>query len=113
MTRRRCCPLHYRGGFVETSERGVKRRRFLVSAAAFGGSMALRAFPVAAQATPLTYADMHSHIGILGGAANVRDAMVGNRVLVIARKIVADGPVIRRVPGKGVQQAREPAPGEL
>ena len=56
---------------------------------------------------------MHSHIGILGGRADVRDAMTRNGMLVVARKIVADGPVIRRFPGKGVQQVREPAPGEL
>jgi membrane dipeptidase len=56
---------------------------------------------------------MHTHIGILGGRANVHGAMTGNGMLVIARKIVADGPVIQRFPGRGIQQVREPAPGEL
>jgi membrane dipeptidase len=39
--------------------------------------------------------------------------MTNNGMLIIARKIVADGPVIRRFPGKGVQQVREPGQGEL
>jgi membrane dipeptidase len=39
--------------------------------------------------------------------------MTANGMLVVARKIVADGPVIRRFPGKGIQQVREPAAGEL
>jgi membrane dipeptidase len=56
---------------------------------------------------------MHSHIGILGERINIRDAMANNGMLVVARKIVADGPLIRRFPGKGIQQVREPAPGEL
>jgi membrane dipeptidase len=59
------------------------------------------------------YADMHSHIGLLGGRAKIREAMTANGMLVVSRKIVADGPVIRRFPGKGVQQVREPAAGEL
>lgn len=39
--------------------------------------------------------------------------MTANGMLVVARKIIADGPVIRRIAGKGVQQVREPAAGEL
>lgn len=91
----------------------MRRRAFLTSAAAFAGLAALRPYGVHAQARPLVYADMHSHIGILGGRANIRDAMTANGMLVVSRKIVADGPVIRRVPGKGIQQVREPATGEL
>jgi membrane dipeptidase len=91
----------------------VNRRHFLASAAALGGGVALRTFAVEEQSKPLSYADMHSHIGILGGHANVRDAMTKNGMLIIARAIVADGPVIRRIPGKGLQQVREPGPGEL
>jgi membrane dipeptidase len=66
-----------------------------------------------AQSRPLVYADMHSHIGLLGGRANIREAMAANGMLVVARKIVADGPVIRRVAGKGVIPVREPNAGEL
>ncbi|HEY0336083.1 MAG TPA: membrane dipeptidase [Burkholderiales bacterium] len=91
----------------------MNRRRFFTSAAAVGAAVALRAFSADGQTKRLSYADMHSHIGIIGGRANVREAMTNNGMLIVARKIVADGPVIRRFPGKGVQQVREPAPGEL
>jgi len=56
---------------------------------------------------------MHTHIGILRGSANVREAMTQNGMLLLARKIVADGPVIRRSPGAGLHMYREPRPGEL
>ena len=91
----------------------MDRRGFLASAAAVTACASLRPFAVLAQSRPLVYADMHSHLGILGGRANIRETMVANGMLVISRKIVADGPVIRRMPGKGVQQVREPAAGEL
>jgi membrane dipeptidase len=91
----------------------MKRRQFLASAAVFGALAIVGARGARAQARPLVYADMHSHIGILGGAANIREAMTANGMLVVSRKIVADGPVIRRFPGKGIKQIREPAPGEL
>ncbi|MGZ5119413.1 MAG: dipeptidase [Burkholderiales bacterium] len=89
------------------------RRRFLVSTLACGAAAALRPLIAASQDRTLSYADMHTHIGILGGRADVHRAMARNGMLVIARKIVADGPVIRRFPGRGIQQVREPAPGEL
>lgn len=91
----------------------MRRRDFLASAAGLAGIAALRPFTAAAQTRPLVYADMHSHLGLIGGRASVRDAMVPNGMLVISRKIIADGPVIRRRPGKGVRQGREPAAGEL
>lgn len=89
------------------------RRRFLASTLACGAAAALRPLVAAAQERPLSYVDMHTHIGILGGRANVREAMSRNGMLVIARKIVGDGPVIRRFPGRGIQQVREPTAGEL
>ncbi|HUP95897.1 MAG TPA: membrane dipeptidase [Burkholderiales bacterium] len=91
----------------------MHRRRFLGSISALAGAVALRARDAYAQAKPLAFADMHSHIGILSAPADVHATMVANGVLVIARKIVADLPVIRRIPNQGVQQVREPAPGEL
>ena len=56
---------------------------------------------------------MHTHIGLLGGAANVHGTMGENSMLLIARAIVADGRVIRRFPGRGIQQVRDAQPGEL
>ena len=91
----------------------MHRRTFLASAAALAGRAALQPFAAFAQSRPLVYADMHSHIGILGGRTSVREAMTKNGMLVVVRKIVADGPVIRRIQGKGIQQVREPASGEL
>ena len=70
-------------------------------------------YPVRAQGRPLRFADMHSHIGLQRGPAEVREAMTKNGMLLIARKIVADAPVIRRTPGAGLQMYREPRPGEL
>lgn len=83
------------------------------AAAALAGSAVLRPLPVHAQVRPLAYADMHSHIGLLGGRAKLREPMAANGMLVVCRKIVSDGPVIRRFPGKGVRQVREPEAGEL
>jgi membrane dipeptidase len=92
----------------------MTRRAFIASAGALAGLAALRPFAAAAQSRPLVYADMHSHLGIIGPIrANIRDAMVANGMLVISRKIIADGSVIRRTPGRGIQQVREPAAGEL
>jgi membrane dipeptidase len=89
----------------------MNRRHFLAStAAAVGAALAPRW--ARAQARPLRFADMHTHIGILRGTANVREAMTKNGMLLLARKIVADGPVIRRMQG-GIQMFREPKPGEL
>jgi membrane dipeptidase len=67
---------------------------------------------VGAQARPLRYADMHSHVGIRSGA-DIRGELAGNGMLLVARKIVADGPVIRSAPGQGWRLARAPAAGEL
>lgn len=91
----------------------INRRRFLGSAGALVASAAFAPLPTQAQARPLRFADMHSHIGLQRGPANVREAMTKNGMLVVARKIVADGPVIRSVPGQGFRMVRAPAPGEL
>src|SRR5688500_3670272 len=74
--------------------------------------LALAAPAARAQARPLRYADMHSHIGIRN-PADVRGEMAGNGMLGVARKIVADGPVIRSAPGQGWRLFREPGAGEL
>jgi membrane dipeptidase len=56
---------------------------------------------------------MHSHIGLQRGPADVREAMTKNGMLLIARKLVADMPVIRRTQSRGLHMFREPRPGEL
>ena len=90
----------------------MHRRAFLSSAFALG-SLAVLGPLARAQTKPLAFADMHSHIGYYGGRLDLRELMIRNGMLVIAQKIVADTAVIRRIPGKGIQQVREPAPGEL
>jgi membrane dipeptidase len=56
---------------------------------------------------------MHSHIGLQLSVADVREAMTKNGMQLIARKIVADMPVIRRTQSRGLHMFREPRPGEL
>lgn len=89
----------------------MNRRRLLGTAGAIA-ALALAPRAARAQARALRYADMHSHIGIRN-PADIRGEMAGNGMLVVARKIVADAPVIRSAPGQGWRLAREPGPGEL
>ena len=91
----------------------MDRRRFLHSAAVLAAGLATGSPAAQAQNQRLRFTDMHTHIGMYRDTQNVRDAMVKNGVLLISRKIVGDGAVIQRVPGKGIQMFRQPAPGEL
>ncbi len=89
----------------------MDRRRFMAGAAALG--LAPRA--ARAQAKPLRYADMHSHVLMLGpnaGKGNIREEMEKGGLLVVARKFVADLPVIRMMTG-GIGAHRSATPGEL
>jgi membrane dipeptidase len=54
---------------------------------------------------------MHSHVGAT--RLDLREAMVKNGMLLIARTLSADRAVIQNEPGKGFRQVREPEPGEL
>lgn len=91
----------------------MKRRQFLRLAPALAAA-ALEPLSLLAQARAPEFADMHSHLGIIGPQVSVREAMTQNGMLVLARKIVADAPVIRRAGTDGaIQQYREPARGEL
>lgn len=54
---------------------------------------------------------MHSHAA--GSRLDVREAMVKNGMLLIARTLSADRNVIQNEPGKGFRQIREPQAGEL
>jgi membrane dipeptidase len=77
--------------------------------------LGLAPFAARAQARQLRYADMHSHYAMFGKDAakqNVRAGMEEGGLLLIARKFVADGPVIRLMAG-GYGVHRAAAPGEL
>jgi membrane dipeptidase len=85
----------------------MDRRNFIGAA----GALALLPRTLRAQARPLRYADMHSHIG-LGNRDSIREAMAKGGMLLVARKYVADYPVIRMMAG-GYGAHRAAAPGEL
>jgi membrane dipeptidase len=88
----------------------MDRRHFMRAA----GALALLPWAARAQARPLRYADMHSHIGMLGqrSLGSLREAMAANGMLLIARKYISDYPVIRMMAG-GIGAHRAAAPGEL
>ena len=86
----------------------MNRRRFLAASAALGAAGCVRAH---AQSASLVRADMHTHVG--STRVDLREAMVRNRMLIVARTLSADRPVIRNEPGKGFSQIREPERGEL
>jgi membrane dipeptidase len=89
----------------------MDRRSFMAAAGALG----LAPFAARAQARPLRYADMHSHVLMLGkdaGKGNIREEMLKGGMLLVARKFVSDLPVIRMMVG-GFGAYRAAAPGEL
>jgi membrane dipeptidase len=89
----------------------MDRRHFIGTA----GALALAPLAARAQGRALRYADMHSHYAMFGKDAakqNVRAGMEEGGLLLIARKFVADGPVIRLMAG-GYGVHRAAAPGEL
>jgi len=75
------------------------------------GSLGLLPWAARAQARPLRYADMHSHVG-LGNRDGIREGMLKGGMLLIARKYISDYPVIRMMAG-GYGAHRAAAPGEL
>jgi len=91
----------------------MNRRHFLHAATTLAVMGAWHPYTARAQTRPLRFADMHTHIGMFRESLNVREAMLKNGVLLIAHKIVGDGAVIRRIPGRGFQMFRQPDPGEL
>jgi len=88
----------------------MDRRHFMRAAGALG----LLPWAARAQARPLRYADMHSHIGMFGqrSLGSIREAMAANGMLLVARKYVSDSAVIRMMAG-GYGAHRVAAPGEL
>ncbi len=94
------------------SESGVTRRRVLQAAVALlaSGPLGLRA-----QQQRVPIADMHSHYGMISrkiADSGLAEDMRGQRVALVAWKLVADGRWIRAT-STGIEQSREPAPGDL
>lgn len=90
---------------------GFTRRGWLA------GTAALMALPARGQPAPAPLlGDMHSHFGLISrrdlDASGFGDELRGARVALVGWKLVADGPWLRAT-SNGVEQAREPAPGEL
>lgn len=82
---------------------------------AAAGALSLAPLAARAQTRPLRYADMHSHVLMLGrdaGKGNIREEMLSGGMLLVARKFVSDLPVIRMMVG-GYAAYRAAAPGEL
>lgn len=82
---------------------------------AAAGALSLAPLAARAQARPLRYADMHSHVLMLGadaGKGNIREEMLKGGMLLVARKFVSDLPVLRKMTG-GFGAHRAAAPGEL
>lgn len=91
---------------------GVSRRRVLQAAIAL---LAAGPYAVRAQQQRVPIADMHSHYGMIKRRmpnSGLAEDMRANRVAIIAWKLVADGPWIRAT-STGIEQAREPSPGQL
>ena len=86
----------------------MNRRNFCAASLTLSAAWLVRAH---ADALPLSRADMHTHVA--GSRVDVREAMLRNRMLLLARTLSADRPVIQHTPGKGFSQIREPHPGEL
>ena len=85
----------------------MDRRHFIYAAGALG----LLPWAARAQARPLRYADMHSHVGF-GNRDSIREGMAKNGMLLVARKYISDYPVIRMMVG-GYGAHRVATPGEL
>ncbi|HEY1288739.1 MAG TPA: membrane dipeptidase [Burkholderiales bacterium] len=91
---------------------GTTRRRFVQAAVGLlvAGPHALRA-----QSQRMPIADMHSHYGMItrrSGESGLAQDMRDRGVAFIAWKLVADGRWIRST-SAGIEQAAEPAPGDL
>jgi membrane dipeptidase len=90
----------------------LHRRRTFLGAA---GALALAPWLPARAQQPVPIADMHSHYGMIQrklADSGLAEDMRARRVAIVAWKLVADGPWIRSS-DRGIEQAREPAPGQL
>src|SRR4051812_8479957 len=74
------------------------------SAAAAGAAL----FPWARAQARATYADMHSHMSISRGLSSYRDFMAKGNMLLVAEKVIPDGPWIRTVGNRLMAPAGKP-----
>ena len=92
----------------------MKKRDFLKLAGttiASGVAAALLPCVAIAQARPLRFADMHTHLGLRQSLA-IREAMTKNGMLIVAEKVIPDGPLTRKTT-TGIRSFRDAKPGEL
>src|SRR3954470_18569503 len=82
-------------------------RRAILKAAAATVATALVPWKARAQARP-TYADMHSHMSISRGLSSYRDFMAKGNMLLVAEKVIPDGPWIRTVGNRLMAPAGKP-----
>ena len=91
---------------------GVSRRRALQAALAL---LAAGSLPARAQQKRVPIADMHSHYGMITrriANSGLAQDMRSHGICLVAWKLVADARWIR-VTNAGIEQAGEPAPGDL
>jgi membrane dipeptidase len=84
-------------------------RRAFLRTSAIGAAAALTPWPLRAQARP-SYADMHSHMAISRGVTSFREFMAKGNMLLVAEKVIPDGPWIKLVNDR--LMARDGRPGE-
>jgi membrane dipeptidase len=97
--------------------RELSRRRVLQAALALlaAGPLVVRPTTARAQQQRIPIADMHSHYGMVSrriADSGLAEEMRSQRVALVAWKLIADRRWIRST-GAGIEQASEPAPGEL
>lgn len=92
--------------------RGMDRRRFGVFAAGVAAGLAL---PARAQAPRPFMGDMHSHFAMYGNrprTVDLRRHMEETGTTLLAWTLVDDTPFTHST-GRGIEQAKQPAPGDL
>ena len=89
----------------------MQRRRLLGCLAQLAIGTLLLPSGLRAQPAPIRFADMHTHLGFRN-ALSMREAMAQGRMLIVAEKIAADGPLLQRIRGR-LSASREARPGEL
>lgn len=88
----------------------MKRRDFLRASAVWASTLVAPS-AAAARERPARFCDMHAHMG-MRSAPTFREAMARGDMLLVAEKIVPDGPILR-LAGNRLASLREAQAGEL